>query len=123
MASVRNLLIDRPGGGHVRLGEVADVRVARRRPSIQRDAVSRYLDVEADVSGRSLDAVANDIEDRLADVEPPARVPRGGAAGRRTGEEINPAQMLAFAHRCADRDLPAAAGGLPELAPGGAGRS
>ena len=29
---VRNLLIDRPGGGHVRLGEVADVReVSERR--------------------------------------------------------------------------------------------
>ena len=26
--AVRNLLIDRPGGGHVRLGQVADVRIA-----------------------------------------------------------------------------------------------
>ena len=29
VASVRNLLLDRPGGGHVRLGRVADVRVGQ----------------------------------------------------------------------------------------------
>ena len=67
VASVRNLLIDKPDGGHVRLGDVADVRVAQTPAVIKRDAVSRYLDVEADVSGRSLGDVANDIEDRLAE--------------------------------------------------------
>ena len=55
---MRNLLIDRPGGGHVRLGQVADVRVAPTPAVIERDAVSRRVDVEADVSGRSLGAVA-----------------------------------------------------------------
>ena len=66
VASVRNLLLDRPGGGHVRLGRVADVRVGQTPESIERDAVSRRLDIEAGVSGRSLDAVAGEIEDRLA---------------------------------------------------------
>ena len=66
VANVRNLLLDRPGGGHVRLGQVADVRTVQTPLSIKRDEVSRHLDVEADVSGRSLDSVANDIEDRLA---------------------------------------------------------
>ena len=80
VASVRNLLIDRPDGGHVRLGDVADVRVAQTPAVIKRDAVSRRLDIEADVSGRSLGDVANDIEDRLANVSLPARVPRRGAA-------------------------------------------
>ena len=46
VASVRNLLIDKPDGGHVRLGDVADVRVAQTPAVIKRDAVSRYLDVE-----------------------------------------------------------------------------
>jgi Cu/Ag efflux pump CusA len=65
VASIRNLLLDTPGGGHVRLGEVADVRVTNLPISIARDSVSRRLDVEADVSGRSLDSVASDVEDRL----------------------------------------------------------
>ena len=81
VASVRNLLLDRPGGGHVRLGEVADVRTARTPISIQREAVSRRLDVEADVSGRSVDSVAKDIENRLENLALPARVPRRGADG------------------------------------------
>jgi Cu/Ag efflux pump CusA len=34
--------------------------------SIPRESVSRYLDVSADVSGRSLGAVAEELEDRLA---------------------------------------------------------
>ena len=66
VASVRNLLLDRPGGGHVRLGRVADVRVGQTPQAIERDAVSRRLDIEAGVSGRSLDAVAGEIEDRLS---------------------------------------------------------
>jgi CzcA family heavy metal efflux pump len=62
---VRNLLIDVPAGGHVRLGQVADVREVTTPIAIERDAVSRYLDVEANVSGRSLGDVSADIEDRL----------------------------------------------------------
>ena len=65
VASIRDLLIDRPGGGHVRLGEIADVRTAEAPTAIKRDAVSRYLDVGAGVSGRSLGAVAAELEERL----------------------------------------------------------
>jgi CzcA family heavy metal efflux pump len=66
VASVRNLLLDRPGGGHIRLGRVADVRVAQTPVSIERDAVSRRLDIEAGVSGRSLGDVSGEIQDRLS---------------------------------------------------------
>jgi CzcA family heavy metal efflux pump len=65
VSDVRNLLIDTPGGGHVRLGALAEVRIADNPIAIERDAVSRYLDVEANVSGRSLGGVAGEIEDRL----------------------------------------------------------
>ena len=65
VSDIRNLLLDRPGGGRVRLGDVADVRVKNLPISIQRESVSRYLDVAANVSGRSLGSVASDIEDRL----------------------------------------------------------
>src|SRR4029453_16539093 len=71
VGSVRNLLIDRPDGGHVRLSDVADVRVAQTPAVIKRDAVSRYIDIETDVSGRSVGDVANDIEDRLAETRLP----------------------------------------------------
>jgi Cu/Ag efflux pump CusA len=65
IADVRNLLIDVPGGGHVRLGSVAEVRISETPISIDRDAVSRYVDVAANVSGRSLGDVGGDIESRL----------------------------------------------------------
>jgi CzcA family heavy metal efflux pump len=95
VASVRNLLMDRPDGGHVRLGQVADVRVARTPAVIKRDAVSRYLDVEADVSGRSLGAVANDLEDRLAGFGFPLEY-HAEVLEETTREEMNTTAMLAF---------------------------
>jgi CzcA family heavy metal efflux pump len=85
VASVRNLLLDRPDGGHVRLGRVADVRVAQTPVSIERDAVSRRLDIEAGVGGRSLGDVAGDVENRLSRLNFPleyhAEVLRQTAAG------------------------------------------
>ena len=95
VSSVPNLLIDAPEGGHVRLGEVADVRVAPTPAVILRDAVSRYVDIEANVSGRSLDSVANDVEARLADVTFPLEY-HAEVLRETTGEEIKGAQMLAF---------------------------
>jgi Cu/Ag efflux pump CusA len=93
VSNVRNLLLDRPGGGHVRLGEVADVRITNEPIAIARDAVSRYLDVEANVSGRSLDAVAAEIENRLQDSVFPLEY-HAEVLTQTTGEEINGAQML-----------------------------
>jgi Cu/Ag efflux pump CusA len=66
VASVRNLLIDGPRGTFVRLGDVASVRVAQAPQVIRRDAVSRRIDVVADVRGRSESAVQKDVEARLA---------------------------------------------------------
>ena len=71
VADVRSLLLDRPGGGHVRLGEVADVRLEDDPVAIEREAVSRYVDVEAGVEGRSLGAVAGDVRDRVAELSFP----------------------------------------------------
>jgi CzcA family heavy metal efflux pump len=94
--SVRNLLIDGTDGGHLRLGQVADVRVTPTPIVIERDAVSRHLDVVADVSGRDLGAVAGDIEDRLANVTFPLEY-HAEVLKETTGEEINSTQMIAFA--------------------------
>jgi len=86
--SVRNMLIDTPNGGHVRLGEVADVSIGSAPPGINREAVSRYVDVEAGVSGRSLGAVAGDVEGRLANLEFPLEY-HAEVLQESTGQEIN----------------------------------
>jgi Cu/Ag efflux pump CusA len=65
LSSVRNLLIDTPEGGHVRLGQVADVRIKPNLTVINRESVSRYIDVVANVSGRSRDAVVGDVDRSL----------------------------------------------------------
>ena len=96
VSSIRNLLLDRPGGGHVRLGEVADVRVVNRPIAIDRDSVSRRLDVEANVSGRSLDAVAGELEDRLRRSVFPLEY-HAEVLQRTTAAEINWSLMLAAA--------------------------
>ena len=100
VGSVRNLLIDKPDGGYVRLGDVADVRVAQTPAVIKRDSVSRYLDVEADVSGRSVGDVANDIEGRLASLSLPLEY-HAEVLQETTAKEINTGRMLAFALGCA----------------------
>lgn len=62
LSDIQNLLIDTPGGGHVRLGEVADVRIVSSPTVIHREAVSPYLDINFSVEGRSASAVARDVD-------------------------------------------------------------
>ena len=65
LASIRDLLIDTPDGGHVRLDRVADARIVPGPAVIERQAVSRYLDVTANVEGRDAGAAKGDIEHAL----------------------------------------------------------
>jgi Cu/Ag efflux pump CusA len=69
--SVRSLLIDTPPGGHVRLGDVARVQIRPNPVDIRHDAVSRYVDVRAGVSGRDVAAVRADARRRLRDIALP----------------------------------------------------
>ncbi|MDA0160444.1 efflux RND transporter permease subunit [Solirubrobacter ginsenosidimutans] len=69
--SVRDLLIDGPRGTFVRLGDVATVSVKQAPAAIERDAVSRRIDVVADVRGRSESAVQAEVEARLAAMQFP----------------------------------------------------
>jgi CzcA family heavy metal efflux pump len=71
LASIRNLLIDTPDGGHVRLGRVADARIVSGPAVIERQAVSRYLDVTANVEGRDAGAAKGDIEHALQGIRFP----------------------------------------------------
>jgi CzcA family heavy metal efflux pump len=63
--AVREFLIDTPYGGRVRLGEVADVTLVATPNKIKRENVSRRIDVHANVSGRDLGSVAEEVDDRL----------------------------------------------------------
>jgi Cu/Ag efflux pump CusA len=65
LTDVRRLLVDTPNGGHVRLGNVARVHVRPTPSVIQRESSSRRIDVTATVSGRSLDAVRDDVRHRI----------------------------------------------------------
>jgi Cu/Ag efflux pump CusA len=62
LSDVRDLLIDTPTGEHVRLGDVADVRIAPSPTVIRHEAVSNYLDVSASVAGRDVGSVVDDVE-------------------------------------------------------------
>ena len=71
LSKVEDLLIDKPGGGKVRLGDVATVRVVPAPSVIRHADVSRYLDVTAGVRGRSLGAVTQDVQQRLRGIQFP----------------------------------------------------
>jgi CzcA family heavy metal efflux pump len=94
--SVRNVLIDTPGGGHVRLEQVADVSVQPSPAVIKRDSAQRYVDVEANISGRSLDAVATDVEDLLADATFPLEYHAEVLEQTTTAQEINLGRVVGF---------------------------
>jgi CzcA family heavy metal efflux pump len=71
LSNIRDLKIDTPDGGHVRLGEVAKVRIVPCDSSIRHDACRRYIDVVAETKGRDLGDVAADINDRVRKIEFP----------------------------------------------------
>ena len=59
---IRNLLLDTPSGEQVRLEEVASVNIVAAPNVIEREGQSRKIDVSANVRGRDLGSVANDVE-------------------------------------------------------------
>src|SRR5918997_1799795 len=65
VTDVENLPLDTPDGGRVRLADVADVRHASTPNGIERDNQSRRIDVGANVQGRDLTSVVDEVEDRL----------------------------------------------------------
>ena len=71
MTSIEQLPINVPGGGTIRLDEVADVKIASTPNSISHEGLFRRLDVDANVGGRDLGAVIEDVEAALAQIEFP----------------------------------------------------
>ncbi len=72
LTDIRELPIDTPSGGHVRLQDVADVRIAPAQNVVHRENDSRSIDVVADVvRGSDLGAVMDMVEDRVEKVHFP----------------------------------------------------
>jgi Cu/Ag efflux pump CusA len=65
LTDVRNLPVDVPGGGTVRLADVASVRVRPTPNVIHREDTSRRIDISANAGDRSLSETVGDVRDRL----------------------------------------------------------
>jgi CzcA family heavy metal efflux pump len=95
LTDVERLPIDTPSGDQVRLSQIADVRVAPTPNHIERELQSRRIDVGANVEGRDLASVVDDVEDRVDVVKFP-REYHAEVVGEST--ELNAAQsrLLVF---------------------------
>ena len=71
VSSVENMLLDTPTGEHVRLKDVADVKILPTPNIIKRDGGSRRLDVQANVRGENLSKVAQEVQRRIQEVKLP----------------------------------------------------
>src|SRR4029450_6943960 len=65
LSALRRLPIDLPQGGHVPLGDVADIETVPAPNEIKREGASRRIDVTCNVEGRDLGSVARAIEERV----------------------------------------------------------
>ncbi|MEN3309755.1 MAG: hypothetical protein V7603_5957 [Micromonosporaceae bacterium] len=68
VTSIKQMPIDTPGGGHILLSDVADVRIRPTPNVIQHDGSSRYIDVAANVQGRDLGATVGELRGKLGTV-------------------------------------------------------
>ncbi len=68
---LRELWVEKADRHHVRLGDVADVRIVPTPTVIKHERISPYVDVVANVTGRDLGSVHHEIDSRLQKVEFP----------------------------------------------------
>ncbi|HIE54571.1 MAG TPA: efflux RND transporter permease subunit, partial [Chromatiaceae bacterium] len=64
--SLRQLVLQAPGGAWVRLGEVADVAIESGPPQIRRDDVQRRVVIQANVEGRDMGSLVQELRRRIA---------------------------------------------------------
>jgi Cu/Ag efflux pump CusA len=71
VADIQNIQLETDNGTPVRLSEVANVRLVPANSVIRRHGASQRLDVLADVDGRPVGAVAQEVSERLKKVSFP----------------------------------------------------
>ena len=62
ISDVSNLMIPKPDGTQVRLGDVAEVSIVPAQTVIKHEGISAYLDLGITVQGRSIPAVAREVD-------------------------------------------------------------
>jgi CzcA family heavy metal efflux pump len=71
LTDLKELWIDKSDRRQARLGDVANLKMVSTPSVIKHEAISVYVDVVANVSGRSFSAVADEVEDRLETIKFP----------------------------------------------------
>ena len=71
LSSIRALPIDTPNGGHVLMGDVAEIAIRPAQSVIYRENNSRRIDVGAVVNSEDLSAVMETVEERIDNIEFP----------------------------------------------------
>ncbi len=69
VTDVENMMLDTPDGGLVRLADIADVRLAPTYNSVKRENSQRRLDVDAEIEGRALGSIVDELDDKLGNVQ------------------------------------------------------
>jgi CzcA family heavy metal efflux pump len=96
LTSIRELLIDTPNGEHVRLKDVATVRIVPAPTIIRREGVARRVDVGASVRGRDISAVASDITAQLQQMNFPLEY-HAEVFGTSVAQEAIRKEVISFA--------------------------
>ena len=71
LSDLRDLWVEKTDRHHTRLGDVADVSIVPSPTVIKHESISPYMDVVANVVGRDLGSVNEEIKKRLKSVEFP----------------------------------------------------
>jgi Cu/Ag efflux pump CusA len=95
LTDIRRLLIDIPSGGHVRLGTIASVRIRPTPAVIQRESSSRRVDVTADVKGRGVGAVQDDVRREIRKLSFPLEY-HAQVIGNADGHQATAMRLIGF---------------------------
>ena len=68
VSDIRNMLLDTPKGGQVRLSDVAEVSTTAAQDVIRRQGVSRRVDVGADVTNGDVAGVSREVARRIKEI-------------------------------------------------------
>ena len=72
ISSLQRILIDVPmGGGHVPLGDLADLEIVPAPNEIKHEKASRRIDITCNVKGRDLGSVAREVEESVKKLDFP----------------------------------------------------
>jgi CzcA family heavy metal efflux pump len=71
LSDLRDLWVGRSDRHYVRLGDVADVSIEPTPTVIRHEGIAPYVDVVANVAGRDLGSVVDEVDDRLEKIEFP----------------------------------------------------